>query len=91
MQAKIWNLNKWIKGIPSDEDIKTFYSEALKTSGFKVLDFVDYKFNPHGYTALWLLGESHFAVHTFPEEDKYYAELSSCNEKYFNTFNEIIS
>ena len=25
--------------------------------------------------------ESHFAIHTFPEENKTYIELSSCNEE----------
>ena len=41
---------------------------------------------PEGYTALWLLGESHFAIHTFPEEQKTYIELSSCNLEYYEFF-----
>ena len=91
MQAKIWNLSRWIDHIPKDEELKEYYSETLNDSGFNVLKFTEYKFHPFGYTALWLLGESHFAVHTFPEEDRYYIELSSCNEKYYNTFHNLIN
>lgn len=39
----------------------------LKKAGFAILRFMDWEFTPQGYTALWLLAESHFAVHTFPE------------------------
>ncbi len=35
---------------------------------------------------LWLLAESHFAIHTFPEENKMYIEISSCVKKYFDNF-----
>lgn len=66
--------------------IRAFFDEALKRSGFSVLSVVDHHFQPQGYTALWLLSESHFAVHTFPEYGKTYIELSSCNPDYYNTF-----
>ena len=46
----------------------------------------EHPFNPQGYTALWLLSESHFAVHTFPEFGKSYIELSSCNLEYYQKF-----
>lgn len=35
---------------------------------------------------LWLLAESHFAIHTFPEENKMYIEISSCVKMYFDNF-----
>jgi len=43
-------------------------------------------FNPFGYSALWLLSESHFAVHTFPEHNQSYIELSSCVKLQFDKF-----
>lgn len=85
MKAEIWNKNGWIKET-NPEIIKNYYTNLLKKCGFKVLSFVEHEFNPFGYTALWLLGESHFAVHTFPEENKAYYELSSCNREYFIDF-----
>jgi len=32
------------------------------------------------------LSESHFAIHTFPEENKFYWELSSCIEQKYVDF-----
>lgn len=87
MKAQIFNFNKWIVEIDPTR-LKESYTDLLKKSGFNVLNFAEEHFDPHGYTALWLLGESHFAVHTFPEEEKAYIELSSCNEEYYKFFVE---
>lgn len=46
----------------------------------------EHHFSPQGYTALWLLSESHFAVHTFPEFGRTYIELSSCNLDFYLNF-----
>ena len=85
MQAKIWNDSKWIQET-NPQKIREIFDEILKMSGFNILCFTDHHFTPQGYTALWLLTESHFAVHTFPEFGKTYIELSSCNLDYFNQF-----
>ena len=85
MEAKIFNVSGWIKNTTPD-DIKTYYNKLLEKSNFKILNFQEHFFEPEGYTALWLLGESHFAIHTFPEENKTYFELSSCNLDYYNIF-----
>ncbi len=85
MEAKIWNKNGWLKETYPTK-LKNNFSELLVLSGFDILNFVEHYFEPQGYTALWLLGESHLAIHTFPEEQKSYIELSSCNEDYFLHF-----
>lgn len=85
MEAKIWNKNGWVKEIDPTK-LKNNFSELLGLSGFDILNFIEHYFEPQGYTALWLLGESHLAIHTFPEEQKSYIELSSCNEDYFLYF-----
>ena len=79
MQAKIWNYNTWI----TETDPKALYvrfDTMLHEAGFNVLKVLEHHFTPYGYTCLFLLGESHFAIHTFPEHGKTYIELSSCNE-----------
>lgn len=90
MEAKIYNLSGWIKETNPNK-LKNNYSDLLGLSGFEILNFQEHYFEPIGYTALWLLGESHFAVHTFPEENKSYFELSSCNSEYYIFFKENIS
>jgi S-adenosylmethionine decarboxylase len=85
MQAKIWNFSQWIQET-NPQIIRQKFDIQLKLAGFNVLCFLDHNFKPQGYTALWLLTESHFAVHTFPEYKKSYIELSSCNLEFFQNF-----
>ena len=79
MKAKIWNFNKWIK--ETDETaLCRIFDKMVIDAGFNVLGVLSYRFQPQGFTKIYLLAESHFAIHTFPEEHKTYVELSSCNE-----------
>lgn len=85
MEAKIDNYTGWIQ--KSDHLIIVPELEAiLKESGFTVLNFMEHRFEPQGFTAIWLLAESHCALHTFPEQRKSYVELSSCNTQMYVNF-----
>ena len=89
MKARIWNHHEWI----TETDPKTLFmrfDSMLHNAGFHVLRCVEHHFNPYGYTCLFLLGESHFAIHTFPEENKTYIELSSCNKVLHDRFIELL-
>jgi S-adenosylmethionine decarboxylase len=90
MKAQMFNFSSWISECDPDR-LKEKFAKLLRESGFGVLDFVDYKFSPYGYTALWLLSESHFAIHTFPEEEKTYIELSSCIERQYEVFKKLFN
>mgnify|MGYP003132177284 CR=1 FL=1 len=89
MKAQIFNFYKWLT-LKQNQDLKAYFYEVILDSGFTILGTIDYNFNPEGYTALFLLAESHFAIHTFPEENKYYIELSSCNKLYHDRFISIL-
>ena len=87
MIAQMFNHRYWIK--ETDPFIlRKRYNDILIKSGFGILSYMEYHFEPYGWTALWLLSESHFAIHTFPEESKYYIEISSCIEKQYKQFIE---
>ncbi len=62
-------------------EIKQIGNELLSQCEYQVLNFMEHHFSPEGYTCIWLLGESHLAIHTFPEKGSSYVELSSCNEE----------
>jgi len=62
----------------------------LRMSGFLIVGFISYYYTPMGFSCVWLIGESHFAVHTWPEERKAYIELSSCNKEMFDKFKDLI-
>ena len=85
MKAQIYNFSSWVDETDPVK-IKAKYDKLLKESGFGVLNFQEHHFKPFGYSALWLLSESHFAIHTFPEEEQSYIELSSCVKKQFDKF-----
>lgn len=87
MKAQIWNRNWWIDET-REKVLERTLDTQLKLAGFHVLGTVEHEFTPYGYTKLWLLGESHLALHTFPEEQKAYVELSSCNKAFFDRFVE---
>jgi len=87
LKAHIDNFNTWIKG-SEEHVIKPKIGQLLEESGFTILNYVDHRFEPQGYTGLWLLAESHCALHTFPEEKKSYLELSSCNTQMYRVFKD---
>ena len=85
MEAQMYNYSSWI-----DETNPTIlfdlFMKKLNKAGFGVENVIEKHFEPQGYTALFLLSESHFAIHTFPEEKKTYIELTSCVKKPFDKF-----
>ena len=85
MDAVIDNFNTWVKGSEGAE-LKSNLELVLNKAGFSMLNFMEHHFEPMGYTAVWLLAESHCALHTFPEEDKSYIELASCNRRMYEGF-----
>jgi S-adenosylmethionine/arginine decarboxylase-like enzyme len=84
----IAKMNKWSGWITETDPVTldNTYKTRLLTAGFKILKECEHHFQPYGYTKLYLLAESHFAIHTFPEEGKTYIELSSCVDEPFNRF-----
>lgn len=85
MKAKIWHKQAWINS--TDERYLTSeFLQALRDAGFQVLSSAAAQFQPYGYTIVFLLAESHFAIHTFPEQGKSYINLASCNHKKYEKF-----
>lgn len=85
MKAYMNNFNAWIK-YEEEKNLIEEIDRELINAGFHVLNKCEHFFEPYGYTGLWLLSESHFAIHSFPEEDRIYVELTSCVDVPFNNF-----
>jgi S-adenosylmethionine/arginine decarboxylase-like enzyme len=89
--TRIYNFRVWISETNAVH-LKNAFDVLLTNAGYGVVNFSEHHFSPQGYTAIWLLSESHLAVHTFPEEEKTYLELSGCsaamNEKFKAAFSE---
>ena len=81
----MYNYSCWIEETEPTILAKTF-TQKLQLAGFGIEGVIEKHFFPHGYTCLFLLSESHFAIHTFPEEGQSYIELSSCVKNPFTNF-----
>ena len=89
MKAYMNNFNAWIK-YEDENSLKKEMEHEIINSGFHILSMCEHYFEPQGYTGLWLLSESHFAIHSFPEEDKIYIELTSCIDEPFEKLKKYI-
>lgn len=89
MKAQMYNYSGWIEET-NPNTLHEIFMQKLVKSGFNVEDVIEKHFSPFGYTALFLLSESHFAIHTFPEANQTYIELSSCVKKPFDNFVKMI-
>lgn len=85
MQAKMLNESFWVKETQADV-LFSHYEKLLKDSGFTIVESSNKMFYPHGFTALFLLSESHLAIHSFPEHGRSYIELSSCIDGPYQRF-----
>lgn len=45
-----------------------------------VVKKVEHKFEPYGETIVWILSESHFSIHTYPEHNYLSLDIYICNE-----------
>ena len=79
LEAQIHNVRFWVCQI-DPEQLKNWANALLNDTHFKVLKFSEHYFPKQGYTAFWLLSESHLAIHTFPQNGWTYFELSGCNK-----------
>jgi S-adenosylmethionine decarboxylase len=64
--------------IYDNEFIKKLCDKLLSKTGVNVLNEIHHEFKPQGYTALYLLSESHMSIHTWPENSKIRLDLFSC-------------
>ena len=87
MKAEIFKHSCWIT-VTDPTDLYSIFDQLLKGADFTIFDIMQHHFEPFGYTALWLLAESHFAIHSFPKHNKTYIELSSCNAEKHEVFLE---
>ncbi len=87
MKAEIWGIRYWVP-LTDPATIRQKILKELRESGFGIVGHDEHHFEPQGYSAVWLLAESHLAVHTWPEEGTSLIELTSCNLAKLKTYME---
>lgn len=74
----------------SPEEMKGLLKGLCTFYDFKVLGEIEHMFEPQGYTFILLLAESHFSIHTFPEDNYVSIDLYTCREYSNNSIYEDI-
>ena len=69
-----------------DMETGTILSDKITTLlQLHVLAKSGHQFQPHGYTLLYLLSESHYSIHTYPEFRSCYVDIFCCNKDFTPT------
>lgn len=66
-----------------DEDLHSSHLEKIKKvidQNLTVVKKVEHQFEPAGETIVWILSESHFSIHTYPEHNYLSLDIYICNE-----------
>ena len=84
---QMFHFEAWLS--ESDEEIlKVQLEQDIVASGFTVVNFSEHAFPVQGYTCIWLLAESHVALHTFPESNTSFVQVSSSNQEKLERFKQ---
>lgn len=72
-------------GCPADkislvEQVKPVLLEAAQVSQATVVEHYFKQYEPHGVTGVILIAESHFSVHTWPEDQFVAFDILTCGE-----------
>lgn len=72
------------------EQLQTLMNSICTQNNYSVLKTSYHQFEPHGFSILYLLSESHMSIHTFPEQNYIAFDLYTCRTyPDNNTYNTI--
>ena len=67
--------------IGNNENLEKIIQEAIEKSKLNIVDKISHKFIPQGETAVYVLSESHFVIHTYPESNYLTCCCYTCGEE----------
>lgn len=65
--------------------IEKLLGDAVSRAGFTLLQISAHGFEPQGVTGMAIVGESHLAIHTWPETGSLFFEAVSCGGREMTT------
>jgi S-adenosylmethionine decarboxylase len=74
------------------EEIRSILDKSIAKSGLHVISLTFHQFHPQGVSGVYLLGESHLSVHTWPEHGYVALDIFTCGDEdsAFRAFESII-
>lgn len=75
--SDIWCKDK----LSNNDEIKDMIETAIKTANMNICSYNEQVFEPYnGFTGVWILSESHFSVHTYPEFNYFSLDCYTCGD-----------
>jgi S-adenosylmethionine decarboxylase proenzyme len=56
--------------------------KIIQTCKLNVVNECGHQFTPKGYTFVYVLSESHFSIHTYPEHNMCYIDIFCCSKEF---------
>jgi len=77
------------------EQLQTLMNDICAKYDYSILKINAHRFEPHGFSILYLLSESHMSIHTFPEQNYIAFDLYTCrtytnNDIYNTIYNDLV-
>jgi len=63
----------------SVSEVKSIADKLIKSLGLTVIKKIYHEFEPSGVTLVYILSQSHLAIHTWPERKTIHVDLLSCS------------
>ena len=78
------------------EQLKTLMNDICAKNNYSILQTSHHRFEPEGFSILFLLSESHMSIHTFPEKNYIAFDLYTCrtyadNQIYNTIYNDLVT
>lgn len=78
-RGKLATADIWL---PKYDQLQILVAIERMLEKYTVVNQVAHQFQPHGLTKVWVLAESHCAVHTYPEHNFIAVDLYTCSDMY---------
>jgi S-adenosylmethionine decarboxylase len=74
------------------EDVQPILDKTLTKFGLNVISSTFHQFQPYGVSGVYLLGESHLSIHTWPEYGYVALDIFTCrdDDSALNVFDAIV-
>lgn len=72
----------WMADMPTTAELLQLVEHAISISGMHILDTKVVNFEPYdAVTAIYVLSESHFSLHTYPEHNYISVDCYTCGDE----------
>jgi S-adenosylmethionine decarboxylase len=81
VMGKLVTADIWLNTMPDIDSLINVSEAAIGKARMNIVERFRHSFNPHGDSLLWVLAESHFSIHSFPEQKYISVDCYTCGQE----------